>query len=145
MIAEQILKAIRECLSPAGVAYVSYNVYPGWHLRGLVREILCRQTAASASPAARVQQARQYLDFLITHAPGSDSVYGSILKREKDILSKTPDTYLFHEHLEELNEPSIFINLHSEFQVAVCNTCVKPVSMPTKRCSATNCATNSNG
>lgn len=108
MIAEQILKAIRECLSPAGVAYVSYNVYPGWHLRGLVREILCRQTAASASPAARVQQARQYLDFLITHAPGSDSVYGSILKREKDILSKTPDTYLFHEHLEELNEPVYF-------------------------------------
>ena len=107
-VAQQILQAIRNSLSASGVAYVSYNIYPGWHLRGLVREILCRQTSPSASPAVRVQQARHYLDFLIEHAPGSDSVYSGILKREKDILSKTPDTYLFHEHLEELNEPIYF-------------------------------------
>lgn len=105
---QQLLQAIRDHLNPHGVAYVSYNIYPGWHLRGMVREMLYRQTAGVVNPAERVQHARQYLDFLIAQKSLSDNVYASILKREQEILIKTPDSYLYHEHLEERNEPVYF-------------------------------------
>ncbi len=45
-IAAHVLRAIQTCLKPQGVAYISYNIYPGWHLRGIVREIMCRETAS---------------------------------------------------------------------------------------------------
>lgn len=105
---QKILEIIEQLLTPHGVAYVSYNTYPGWHLRGLVREILCHQTAKGGEPMDQVQRARKYLDFLIQFTPEQDGIYAKILRREKEILAKTPDTYLFHEHLEELNQPLYF-------------------------------------
>lgn len=105
---KKILEVIQDRLAPNGVAYVSYNTYPGWHLRGLVREILCHQTARAAEPMEQVQRAKKYLDFLIQFTPDQDGIYAKILRREREILSKTPDTYLFHEHLEELNQPLYF-------------------------------------
>jgi hypothetical protein len=35
-----ILGLIGRCLSDSGVAAVSYNVLPGWHLRNPVKDIL---------------------------------------------------------------------------------------------------------
>ena len=36
-VQDHILKVCGENLSPNGVAYVSYNTYPGWHMRQMVR------------------------------------------------------------------------------------------------------------
>jgi SAM-dependent methyltransferase len=40
-VQDKILAVCARNLAPGGVAYVSYNTYPGWHLRGLVRDLLC--------------------------------------------------------------------------------------------------------
>ena len=34
-IRDKILGSCRQLLAPAGVAYVSYNTYPGWHLKNM--------------------------------------------------------------------------------------------------------------
>src|SRR5262245_16820704 len=39
-VQDKILAICRRHLAPNGVAYVSYNTYPGWHLRGMVRDML---------------------------------------------------------------------------------------------------------
>ncbi|AMV31401.1 bifunctional 3-demethylubiquinone-9 3-methyltransferase/ 2-octaprenyl-6-hydroxy phenol methylase [Pirellula sp. SH-Sr6A] len=104
----KILETIKKHLVANGVAYVSYNIFPGWHLRGLVREMLCYQATDTGSPQDQVHRARRFLDFLISHSPESNNLYARILERERDILNRTPDTYLFHEHLEELNQPVYF-------------------------------------
>lgn len=104
----QILRVIQQHLAPTGVAFVSYNIYPGWHLRGLVREILCRQVKGVGDPATHVQQARKYLEFLIKFTPDQQGVYAQALRREDLIMRSTPDSYVFHEHLEELNQPVYF-------------------------------------
>lgn len=39
-VQRKILDICGKCLSPNGVAYVSYNTYPGWHMRGMVRDIM---------------------------------------------------------------------------------------------------------
>ena len=107
-IQRQILSNVKRHLAPRGVGYVSYNTFPGWHLRGLIREVLCYQTKGTGDPNEQVNKARKYLDFLIQYSPDPEGLYSKILQKERDILNRTPDTYLYHEHLEETNEPLYF-------------------------------------
>ena len=37
---DRILAICSECLSQNGIAYVSYNTYPGGHIRDMVREMM---------------------------------------------------------------------------------------------------------
>ena len=54
-----------------------------------------------------MKQARGLLDFLARSAP-ANSPYGMTLRQELDSIRNEPDAYLFHEHLEEHNEPFYF-------------------------------------
>ena len=35
-----VLEICQRHLAPNGVAYISYNTYPGWHIRGIARDIM---------------------------------------------------------------------------------------------------------
>jgi methyltransferase-like protein/predicted O-methyltransferase YrrM len=107
-VQEKILEISRRNLSPQGVAYVSYNALPGWHARGAVREMLWYHTASLSDPADRVKAARGLLAFLTTAMPEHLAGYGALVRQELEVLTKTPDSYLLHEHLEEYNEPLYF-------------------------------------
>jgi SAM-dependent methyltransferase len=37
---DALLAACGKHLAPQGVAYISYNTYPGWHMRGMIRDIM---------------------------------------------------------------------------------------------------------
>lgn len=105
---QRILEIVSKLLRPNGVALISYNVYPGWHLRGMVRDILLRETAGRGDAQSQVQHARAYLDFLASAAPDAEGVYTRMLRQEANLLRRTPDTYVFHEHLETVNLPVYF-------------------------------------
>ncbi len=107
-VREKILAICGRQLSPNGVAYVSYNTYPGWHMRGMLREIMCFHAARFTRPEDQVAQARQLLDFLCSAVPADGRPYGLLLKQEADLLRRQSDAYLYHEHLEEHNEPCYF-------------------------------------
>jgi SAM-dependent methyltransferase len=104
----KILEVCSRNLAPGGVAYVSYNTYPGWHARGAIREMLGYHTARVKDPGDRVKAARGLLAFLAGSAPQADGGYGGMIRQELAVLAATPDTYLLHEHLEEYNEPLYF-------------------------------------
>ncbi|MCY2962904.1 MAG: methyltransferase regulatory domain-containing protein, partial [Planctomycetota bacterium] len=55
-----------------------------------------------------LEQARALLDFLAASCTGGDPAYQALLTRELDILRQCNDSYLFHEHLEDVNEPMFF-------------------------------------
>jgi methyltransferase-like protein len=103
-VQDKILEICRENLTPAGVAYISYNTYPGWHMRESVRHMMRYHVAQFDEPAEQVEQARALLTFLAS-ASDSSSPYGELLTREVDRLSKATDSYLYHEHLEQTNVP----------------------------------------
>jgi methyltransferase-like protein/cyclopropane fatty-acyl-phospholipid synthase-like methyltransferase len=107
-VREKILAVCRRHLAPQGVAYVSYNVYPGWHQRGMVREMLQFHARGFADARERVRQARAFLDFLVRSVPNPDATYARLLREEADQLAPAADHYLFHEHLEEVNHPVYF-------------------------------------
>ncbi len=108
-VQEKILDICRRNLTPNGIAYVSYNTYPGWHMRGMIRDMMLYHASHFTEPLTKVRQARALLDFL-AQAVGKEgsSPYGMLLKNELEILRQLPDSYLLHEFLEEHNEPLYF-------------------------------------
>lgn len=108
MVRDKILDICKRNLVPNGVAYLSYNTFPGWHIRGMLREMMAYAVEAIPDPQARVEQARGFLGFLIRSIPNQNGNYASMLKKEVDVLAAETDTYLFHEFLEEVNQPIYF-------------------------------------
>jgi SAM-dependent methyltransferase/methyltransferase-like protein len=107
-VQDRVLDVIHRHLAPNGVAYVSYNVYPGWHLRGMVRDMLTFHAAETGDAATQTAHARGYLDFLLSALPDGDSAYATILRAEAETLRAQEDFYLFHEYLESDNRPVYF-------------------------------------
>lgn len=107
-IQDKMLALCRSCLSPQGVAFISYNIKPGWHLRGVVRKMLLN-CASSAEPSLyRAAKCRKLLQFMATALAEDTSDYGRTLKIEVDTLIKHSDSYLVHEYLAEQNRPMYF-------------------------------------
>lgn len=111
-VQDKILEICKQNLAPNGVAYVSYNVYPGWHMHGIVREMMLYHIRQVDEPYARVNQGRALLDFLVETVPTLSSNLPNVLKASsliledmQELLRQQPDEYLFHDHLEEINEP----------------------------------------
>ena len=50
--------------SQNGVAYISYNTYPGWHMREMVRHMMRYHAGRFDEPTEQIEQARALLDFL---------------------------------------------------------------------------------
>jgi methyltransferase-like protein len=109
-VQEKILDVCARRLAPDGIAYVSYNAYPGWHLRGMVRDIMRYHARRFHEPEEQLRQARAFVDFVarVQAARGRESTYGTLLEEEAAQLGEEPDDYLFHEHLEDHNQPLYF-------------------------------------
>jgi methyltransferase-like protein len=107
-VREKILKICSRNLSANGLAYVSYNVYPGWHHRRMLREMMLYHIQGITEPSAQVQQARALLDFLVQSAGPDDGPYSSSLGAVNKKFEKFPDAYVFHEYLAAENHPVYF-------------------------------------
>ncbi|HJZ54767.1 MAG TPA: class I SAM-dependent methyltransferase, partial [Gemmataceae bacterium] len=107
VVREKILEICSKNLTPNGVAYVSYNTYPGWHMRGMIRDMMRYHAMRFATPQQRTQQARALLDFL-AQSVRQEGPYSVLLKTELESIRHQADHYLYHEHLEEVNDPLYF-------------------------------------
>jgi methyltransferase-like protein/2-polyprenyl-3-methyl-5-hydroxy-6-metoxy-1,4-benzoquinol methylase len=100
-----ILRVISENLTPNGLAFLSYNTFPGWHFPGMIREMMLYHVRDIADPAAKVKAGRAILDFLATNVPDRQGPYAKLLTDEAAQLKPYADSYILHEHLEALNHP----------------------------------------
>ena len=107
-IQDRILEIGRKQLAPNGVLFVSYNTFPGWHLRGVVRDMMVYHVREIADPKTKIAQARALLDFLVDAAVPPREAYLHLLRDEAAVLRPRDDGYLYHEHLEDVNEPFYF-------------------------------------
>jgi methyltransferase-like protein/SAM-dependent methyltransferase len=107
-VQERILSTCDRYLQPDGIAFVSYNVLPGWHMRGMIRDMMLFHGNRFSEPQQKVAQARGLIDFLASSVPMEQNPYGMFLRSELELLRKQPDAYLLHEHLEEHNAPIYF-------------------------------------
>jgi methyltransferase-like protein/cyclopropane fatty-acyl-phospholipid synthase-like methyltransferase len=107
-VQDKVYSICQKQLTPNGIAYISYNTYPGWHLRGMIRDMMRYHSQRFNTPQLRTQQARALLDFLAQSVKQDGSAYAVLLKSELETLRHQADHYLYHEHLEENNQPLYF-------------------------------------
>jgi methyltransferase-like protein/SAM-dependent methyltransferase len=115
-VREKILSICDRNLAPEGIAYVSYNTFPGWYSKRIARDMMLYHTRKTREPGARIHLAREFINFMaasaasieqLSRSPSSET-YVRILKYENEWLGKNSDSYLYHEELEENNDPIYF-------------------------------------
>ena len=107
-VQQALLEVIGQKLAPNGIAYVSYNTYPGWHARSIVRELMLYHDRPELPPGDRVQRGRAFLALVANAVPKSQQVYAALLREEIETLGTVNDSYVVHEELEAENHPVYF-------------------------------------
>jgi len=102
-VAEKVLQICAEQLTPNGVAYISFNTYPGCHARMWVRDAI-RFRAEEFRDL--MQQARAGREFILELARSSFA--SAALKNEMQYLQSQPNSIVVHEYLEAANQPFYF-------------------------------------
>jgi hypothetical protein len=102
-VREGLLVACRRHLAPQGVAYVSYNVLPGGHVRRMLREMLLMHVEEIEEPDRRCAAARDFLAFLAEAYSGPGSrPDAAALAREAERVAGRSDWSLFHDDLSPI-------------------------------------------
>ncbi len=95
-------------LSPNGVGYISYNVYPGWKMREVVREMMLFHVGHLKEKTTKLAQARAILQYAAKLHENNQAAFGRLLAEEANLLMRCSDSYIYHEHLEPNNRPCYF-------------------------------------
>jgi methyltransferase-like protein/cyclopropane fatty-acyl-phospholipid synthase-like methyltransferase len=114
-VRDHLLTICKQNLAPTGIAFVSYNVYPGWHMLATIREMMLYHTRHIQDATERAAQARSVLQFLAESVPTADHVrshllnaYSKFLQNEMTRIGPRADSFLLHDELEEINHPLYF-------------------------------------
>jgi SAM-dependent methyltransferase len=107
-VQERLLQLARRLLAPNGILYVSYNVLPGWHLRGTLRDVLLDACRNEREPHARLAAAQVALGRLARGLEGLPGAAAVLLGEEVRRLRVAPASYLYFEYLAEHHSPVLF-------------------------------------
>jgi methyltransferase-like protein/cyclopropane fatty-acyl-phospholipid synthase-like methyltransferase len=116
-VQNKMLEICQRQLAPDGIGYISYNTYPGWHIRGIVRDMMFYRGTQFADPAARLAQAKALVGFVVEATRAPDTPYQRLLQNEFKHITQMEDYYLHHDHLEEDNHPVYFHDFASKLAV----------------------------
>jgi SAM-dependent methyltransferase len=104
---DAIFRVCRDVLAANGMAAISYNVFPGWHLRRIVRDICLHHVGSDGEPRDRVARARALLEEIAKSSRPTEA-YGLLLRNEAKRAAKRPASYILGEFLAQHNEPCYF-------------------------------------
>ena len=114
-VRDKLMQLCHDLLAPQGVAYISYNCYPGWHMMGIIRDAMLYRTRNTNDPSQRAAQAREMLNFMAESVPAENSAFGAFLSSYTHFLqgelkgvSARGDAFLLHDELERVNDPVYF-------------------------------------
>jgi SAM-dependent methyltransferase/methyltransferase-like protein len=107
VVQDALLRICAETLAKNGVAIVSYNVFPGWHMRKIVRDLCLHHVGRDDPPRQRVARARLLLEQLAASVSASEP-YGHLLRTEAARAARRPASYILGEFLATHNEPCYF-------------------------------------
>lgn len=107
-VRSKIWEICSKLLSQCGVVYMSYNTYPGWHQRMMVRDMMRFHTQNIHDPQRRKAQALAMVNFVAQSTPPQLPLHRKALETELARLSELPLNYVFHDDLGAINQPFYF-------------------------------------
>jgi SAM-dependent methyltransferase len=83
-VRDHLLSVCRQCLAPQGIAFVSYNSFPGSHLSIMLREMMLAHAGRIADPAEKSRQSLALMNLiagarLATDHPANDWIRFGLL------------------------------------------------------------------
>jgi len=112
-VRQHLLGLCRRSLTPRGIAFISYNVLPGCHLRTMLREMMLFHVRGFEAAEERVQQATALVNFL-TQAQETRDEYRLWMRAELERIQEHAPGHLYHDDLAPINEPQYFTQFMSE-------------------------------
>lgn len=106
-VQEAVLDLIHHCLAPDGVAYVSYNTYPGWKTKEIIRDAMLMHGGARPTLSDQVAYGRSMLGFLKQTALKGGLTAAAVDECMPQIMNG-PIDYVAHEYLAPDNRPCYF-------------------------------------
>ena len=107
-VRDKLLEITRRLLHPNGLAYISYNINPGWHLRGMLRDLLLYHVRGIEQPRQRLAKAQALLPEISKTLVGVDTPVAKYLMEQITRLRGEDPSYLYHEFLAPANQPMLF-------------------------------------
>jgi methyltransferase-like protein/SAM-dependent methyltransferase len=106
-IQKGILNFCAKNLSESGVAFISYNTYPGWKSLEVVRDAMRFRAEHRQKPEDKLSYGLGMLEFIRTKS-SETGLMKRILDSHAPIIENSDPTYLVHEFLEIYNSPCYF-------------------------------------
>jgi methyltransferase-like protein/SAM-dependent methyltransferase len=106
-VQDKVLAICHDNLGPNGVAYVSYNAFPGCWPRQTVREMLLYHTRECTGPDEKIGQARAFAQFL-KEAHSKPEPFWVWLRADLERVAEHDGYVLYHDDLAPINVPAYF-------------------------------------
>ncbi len=106
-IRDHVLRIYSECLAPNGIGYISYNAYPGFHIREIARGIMRFHTASIDGVEEKVNQAGTILGFIHEALP-KEHLHAKLIERELTEFLERPASNVYHDDLADVNRAYYF-------------------------------------
>ena len=119
-VRDAFLKLCTHHLRNGGLLYLNYNTYPGWNVRGMVREFLLAQTVGEASLKNRGHRAQEVAAKVVSSLTIGEHPYAQLIANEFRFVCENHVSYVVHEYLAADNHPywrSEFLELMSRYNL----------------------------
>ncbi|HSV13063.1 MAG TPA: class I SAM-dependent methyltransferase, partial [Tepidisphaeraceae bacterium] len=108
-VRERLLQICGRSLSPGGLAYISYNTLPGWHLLGALRDMMLFHSQGAKNGTDRAALSREMVKFASQPWPLWPA-YRQLMNDEQKQMADRSDWYLLHEFVAPVNHPFHFLD-----------------------------------
>jgi hypothetical protein len=118
---DKLLAICEANLAPQGVAFISYNVYPGGYLRQMVRDMMLFHVQNYTDPDQKIKQAVALIRFLSDSQPVTEerAAYTAFLKKEMEQIAEHDAGHIYHDELASINQQLYF---HQFARHAACHS-----------------------
>lgn len=106
-VQEKALGICGENLAANGVAYISYNAYPGGHIRDMVRHLMLFGARHASRAEERVHQGIEFARRIAESRPEADP-YRQLLERELKRMQRLSASSIYHDDFAPFNAPVYF-------------------------------------
>lgn len=109
-VKEKILDICRNNLAGQGIAYISYNVLPGWQFNKSMRDMMRYHCRHISNPRERVHAALEVVNTMLAAGAESNRFHDDQLRSFGKNLQSFNDvsSYLLHDYMEPDNDPFYF-------------------------------------
>ena len=114
-VRDRLFHVCRSNLAPQGIAYISYNTYPGFHRREMFREMMLYAVKDVEEPLDRVREAATFIQALASNAP-REGFTRVLFDDELRHLAEGEPWYLFHDDLAAINYALYFYEFIAQAQ-----------------------------